>query len=69
MTNDPNFWKNRYKFSWQASKEREDMVGKKILDETGKSTEFVGLGAGTDRYMEGSAQSKDTIKAVRIYTL
>lgn len=62
MTNDPNFWKNKYKQTWSQSEERENMIVLRILNETGKKSEFVGLGAGLDTYLSGTAESQGHTK-------
>lgn len=53
-----DYWKKRYQHSWQAASERERAVMKRIKAQTEKSAEFVGLGAGSNRFLSGSAVSR-----------
>jgi hypothetical protein len=52
-----NYWKDRYKDQWAASNKREKLVADMIKRDTGRDVEFVGFGAGSTEYLEGSAAS------------
>lgn len=55
---DADFWKQRYQHSWSKAEQRERAIQERILQEAGKQVEFVGLGAGSDEYLSGSAASQ-----------
>lgn len=52
---DSNYWKRAYKETWDASAEREKFMAQWIKDNTGLDTEIVGLGAGTNVFISGTA--------------
>jgi hypothetical protein len=55
---DYNYWKDAYQSYWGIAKSKEDNV-KKIVQEICKcKCEFVGLGAGREDYLPGSAKSR-----------
>ena len=51
-----NFWKDAYKDTWTKSSDRENWMIDLIKRETGKTAVDSGLGAGTEAYIDGSAQ-------------
>lgn len=55
---DVNYWKDAYADTWRDSSSREDAVKKMIEKETGKKVEEIGLGAGSEEYLAGSAASQ-----------
>lgn len=55
---DVNFWKDKYKDLWAKANHREKTICAKILEETTRITLPVGLGAGTDSYLPGTAASQ-----------
>jgi hypothetical protein len=59
---DKNFWKDRYKDSWDKAAQKEKMIIEQIESRTGKTVELVGLGAGTTNYLSGSAADHNSVK-------
>ncbi|MEO4007300.1 hypothetical protein [Flavobacterium sp. CAU 1735] len=59
---DSNYWKDRYKDSWDKAAQKEKMVIELIEAHTGKKVELYGLGAGTTDYITGSAQQNNSAK-------
>lgn len=59
---DKNFWKDRYKDSWDKAAEKEKMVVQQIESITGKKVELYGLGAGSTEYLSGSATDHNSVK-------
>ena len=59
---DKNFWKDRYKDSWDKAAQKEKMVVEQIESKTGKKVELVGLGAGSTKYLSGSASDHNSVK-------
>lgn len=59
---DKNFWKDRYKDSWDKAAQKEKMVVELIESRSGKTVEIVGLGAGTSDYLSGSAADNNSVK-------
>ena len=55
---DDNFWKDRYKDSWDAAAEKEEKIRKIVERECKCECEYVGLGAGTTEYLPGTAKSR-----------
>lgn len=51
-----NFWKNAYKHTWNKASEREKQLADLIYKETGKKVVPYGLGAGTNKFINGSAK-------------
>lgn len=52
---DKNYWKNAYKNMWDASSEREMFIVQWIKENTGLVAKVIGLGAGTNDFINGSA--------------
>lgn len=52
---DNNYWKNAYKDLWGESSKREEYMAQWITENTGLNVEIVGLGAGTNDFISGSA--------------
>ncbi len=52
---DNNYWKNAYKDTWDASAKREEFMIDWIRNNTGLEAVPIGLGAGSDEFIEGSA--------------
>lgn len=52
----PN-WKDAYKDQWATGNAREKLVAEAITKVTGASVESVGFGAGSTRYIHGSAEA------------
>lgn len=59
---DSNFWKDRYKDSWDKAAQKEKMVIQLIESKTGKKVELYGLGAGSTEYLSGSASDNNSTK-------
>ncbi len=59
---DNNFWKERYKDSWDKAARKEKMVIEQIEGRTGKKVEIFGLGAGSTEYLSGSASDHNSTK-------
>ena len=59
---DNNFWKDRYKDSWDKAAQKEKMVIELIESKTGKKVELFGLGAGSSEYFSGSASENNSMK-------
>ena len=52
---DNNYWKNAYQNTWDQSSERENFMVNWIKENTGLTAEVIGLGAGTNEFIDGSA--------------
>lgn len=52
---DKDYWKEAYKEFWEASSKKEEFVKELIEKETGATVLEVGLGAGTEDFLSGSA--------------
>ncbi|EHB91899.1 hypothetical protein [Alistipes indistinctus] len=59
---DYNFWKDRYKDSWNKAAKKEKMVIELIESRTGQKVELCGLGAGSNDYLSGSASDYNFTK-------
>jgi hypothetical protein len=59
---DKNFWKDRYKESWDKAAQKEKMVVDQIERKAGKKVELVGLGTGSTEYLSGSALDHNSVK-------
>lgn len=57
MATDSNYWKNAYKETWAASSKKEIYMVQWIKENTGLEAEIIGLGAGTDDFISGSASA------------
>ena len=55
---DPDFWKQQYQHAWAKASEREKTIKARILNESGKQVELVGLGAGSTDFLSGTAASQ-----------
>lgn len=55
---DPNFWKDQYQHSWSQSQQKEHMIARRIEAETGHNVVPIGLGAGSDQYLPGTAKAQ-----------
>ena len=53
---DNNYWKNAYQNTWDQSSERENFMVTWIKENTGLTAEVIGLGAGTNEFIGGSAE-------------
>ena len=62
MARDSNYWKNKYSFLWKDSANRENMFKEIIEKETGLALEPYGIGAGTDKFITGSAKQNNSEK-------
>lgn len=54
----PNFWKDQYQHAWDAASKREKAIIARIKQATGLTAIPVGLGAGLDEYIPGTASSR-----------
>lgn len=52
-----NYWKDRYKETWDSASKRESATQEYIQRETGLQLENSGLGTGSSEYLSGSAAS------------
>lgn len=52
---DNNYWKKAYSNMWDASSKREEFMIDWIKENTGLTAEPIGLGAGSDEFIDGSA--------------
>lgn len=52
---DNNYWKNAYKDTWDAFAKREEFMIDWIRNNTGLEAVPIGLGAGSDEFIDGSA--------------
>lgn len=59
---DKDFWKDRYKDSWDKAAQKEKMIIEKIEYETGKKVNLYGLGAGSTEFLSGSASDHNSTK-------
>jgi len=57
-----DFWKERYKDSWDKAAQKEKMIVDLLELKTGKKVELVGLGAGTTDYLTGNASDNNSVK-------
>lgn len=53
---DKNYWKEAYKEYWEISSKKEIFVKELIESKTGFKTLEVGLGAGSEDFLSGSAR-------------
>lgn len=56
MTNS-DYWKEPYQSLWQKTGEREKAVAQTIESLTGKTVQITGFGAGSDKFLSGTAAS------------
>lgn len=59
---DKNYWKEAYKEFWEVSSRKEVFVKELIKKETGFTVLEVGLGAGTEDFLSGSAADHGLVK-------
>lgn len=52
---DKNYWKEAYSHLWSKASQKEEAIKGMIEHETGMQVEIVGLGAGSDKFIAGSA--------------
>lgn len=59
---DKNYWKEAYKEYWEISSKKEIFVKELIESKTGFKTLEVGLGAGSEDFLSGSASDYSLTK-------
>lgn len=55
---DENYWKDRYKDWWDVAADKEEKIKTIIEKECNCECEYAGLGAGSTKYLPGSAKSR-----------
>lgn len=51
-----NFWKDKYKDSWELSNKKEALVAELITEKTGMEVLTIGFGARSSEYIQGTAE-------------
>lgn len=62
VENIKNYWKHQYKGQWEDARRKEEAVKELIESNTGYTVEYHGLGAGSDEFIDGSAEDNDQLK-------